>query len=72
MLEDKNYKQVHTSKGGLFKNKEMIRDDNDKQVRTSTVDPLKNKEIFKGKKGKQVCTYSDVVSTEKLSDEIEG
>ena len=51
MLEDKNYKQVHTSKGGLFKNKEMIRDDNDKQVHTSKGEPLKKKEMSRGERG---------------------
>ena len=69
MLEDKNGKQVRTSKGGPLKNKQILRDENDKNEHTSTVEQLEKKEMFRDKKGKWVRTYYDVVSTGKISNE---
>ena len=49
----------------------MLEDKNDKQVRMSTGGALKKKEMPRDEKGEYVCTYSDVVSTRKLSNERE-
>ena len=68
MLEDKINKHIHTSIGWSLKSKEIPRDENDKQVHTSTGESLKKKYMFRYKKGKQVRTYSDVLSTVKLSN----
>ena len=54
-----------------LKNKEMLRDENDKQVCMITGETLKNKEIFRDEKGKWVFTYSYVVYTGEIINEID-
>ena len=57
------------STGGPFKKKDMFGEKNNKQLRMSTEYPLKKKEMFRDKKVKWVRTYSDVLSTGKLSND---
>ena len=49
----------------------MLEDENDKHVRTITGGTLKDKEMPREENRKRVCTYADVVSTGKISDERE-
>ena len=65
-------KDIPSGSGEPLKEKNMLEEKNEKQVRTSIGEPLKKKEMPKDKKGKQVRTYDGVISTRKLSNEMEN